>query len=484
MEAIMRKILFLLFAIANIIFAQPSDWQVYKVPYKYTNGTYAFCDNTGTGPFMIWWKKTIGINYSSMPQIIKTGINYAISTQAWGGQSYLSFTSGSDIQTLARYNETRNYFGAGELTSFDSQTGQIFSAELEANMGKYKHNDYDYDLIWTIDGNSYIDEINHKIYLDSRAEMAHELGHALGIFHPKNGTQGETMSTFSQAENAGFNPAQRMYLKSNDWTALSFLYNKGPISNVYLTGDATLYSGFTGHWWVTVENGRLAFTYGWQIMYLDGGGYLQTYESVKDEKEKKDKVKDKTKEDNIIIEVVPSNEWVAIGTNSSSLSKSYNPNDLRDFKLKCIVTDINNSTKSSNEFYVDIVSSPPPKIISNNSYSETTPLAKENEVSTISNNYSLDQNFPNPFNNQTHIQTKIRFQVPDVAGRFAPVLLQVFSINGEKVKTIVKGDFEAGTYDLTWDGTNDNGEVVASGAYLYRLWTRDLMLVKKMMFIK
>jgi hypothetical protein len=108
------------------------------------------------------------------------------------------------------------------------------------------------------------------------------------------------------------------------------------------------------------------------------------------------------------------------------------------------------------------------------------PFNKVDGSGKYPDSYALLQNFPNPFNNQT----KLRFQVPDVPGRFAPVLLQIFSIDGERIRTLVKGDFEAGTYDFSWDGTNDNGQVVSSGMYLYRLWTRDLMLVKKMMFIK
>jgi hypothetical protein len=108
------------------------------------------------------------------------------------------------------------------------------------------------------------------------------------------------------------------------------------------------------------------------------------------------------------------------------------------------------------------------------------PFSKVDGSNKYPDSYALLQNFPNPFNNQT----TIRFQVPDVPGRFAPVLLQIFSVDGERIRTLVKGDFEAGTYDYLWDGTNDNGQVVSSGMYLYRLWTRDLMLVKKLMFIK
>ncbi|MCL5028731.1 MAG: T9SS type A sorting domain-containing protein [Bacteroidetes bacterium] len=469
----MRRVLFLFFVAVNLIFGQVSDWQVYKIPYKNADGTYAFCDNTGTGPFMIWWKRNVGFNYSSMPQIIRTGIDYSISTQAWGGQSYLSFTTGNDVQTVARFNETRDYFAAGELINYDSQSGQINIGEIEANMGKYNYQGVPYDLVWNTNGNSYIDNINHMIYLDSRAEMAHEVGHVLGIFHTKVGSNGETMSTFSQAQNAGINPAQRMFLKSNDWAALGLLYNKLPISSVVLLGDATLYSGYTGHWWVAVENGRPAFTYNWQIMYLDGAGYLQSFDSVVKEKEKRDKVKDKIKDGNIIIDAVPSNEWVPVGTNSSSFSKTHNPYDLRDFKLRCIVTDLNNSTGTSNEFYVDVVSYPPPSpsVVNGNLRSETISLLNEDEPSSKLTNYFEDQNYPNPFNPSTNI----RYELPQSSF----VTLKVYNILGEEVAALVNKNESAGIHEANFDASR-----FTSGVYIYTLNAGDFVQSKKMMLLK
>jgi hypothetical protein len=95
--------------------------------------------------------------------------------------------------------------------------------------------------------------------------------------------------------------------------------------------------------------------------------------------------------------------------------------------------------------------------------------------------FSLSQNYPNPFNNTT----KIQYVVPDVPGKFAYVLVQVFDIGGRKIKTLAKGDHSPGTYTVTWDGTNDEGNQVATGVYLFRLWTSlDHMIVKKMMFMK
>ena len=94
--------------------------------------------------------------------------------------------------------------------------------------------------------------------------------------------------------------------------------------------------------------------------------------------------------------------------------------------------------------------------------------------------FALDQNYPNPFNGET----KIRFHVPDDLGATSNILIQIFDISGKKVRTLVKGEFEAGHYTSSWDGRNDDGKTVSSGAYLYRVSAKDRILVKRMMFVK
>jgi hypothetical protein len=94
--------------------------------------------------------------------------------------------------------------------------------------------------------------------------------------------------------------------------------------------------------------------------------------------------------------------------------------------------------------------------------------------------YKLEQNYPNPFNNSTIIF----YEVPDVAGKFARATLQVFNILGEKIKTLVKEDKEPGRYSVMWDGKDDNGMIVASGTYIYRLVIKDYQTAKKMLLLK
>jgi hypothetical protein len=94
--------------------------------------------------------------------------------------------------------------------------------------------------------------------------------------------------------------------------------------------------------------------------------------------------------------------------------------------------------------------------------------------------YKLEQNYPNPFNSSTIIY----YEVPDVPGKLAHVTLQVFNILGQKVKTLMKEDQQPGRYFVVWNGTNDSGQKVASGVYIYRLVWTDNQTVKKMLLVK
>jgi hypothetical protein len=74
---------------------------------------------------------------------------------------------------------------------------------------------------------------------------------------------------------------------------------------------------------------------------------------------------------------------------------------------------------------------------------------------------TLDRAYPNPFNPMTNIEFAL--------GQNGRVLLDVFTLDGRHVKTLVARDLTAGPHRTTWDGTDDAGRRLASGAYFYRL---------------
>lgn len=90
--------------------------------------------------------------------------------------------------------------------------------------------------------------------------------------------------------------------------------------------------------------------------------------------------------------------------------------------------------------------------------------------------YSISQNYPNPFNPST----VINFSIP----QFSNVEIGIFNILGQKVKTLLSKNMQAGSYSVSWNGTNDINEKLSSGIYFYRIKAADFIKTKKMILVK
>lgn len=100
----------------------------------------------------------------------------------------------------------------------------------------------------------------------------------------------------------------------------------------------------------------------------------------------------------------------------------------------------------------------------------------------------LFQNYPNPFNSTTLIPFNLT--TPPVNGsqltenRAVRTTLRVYNILGQEVKTLLDEEKLPGTYEVSWDGRDQNGAKVASGIYFYQLKTGRYWEIKKMLLIK
>ncbi|MHB9030894.1 MAG: FlgD immunoglobulin-like domain containing protein [Candidatus Latescibacterota bacterium] len=77
------------------------------------------------------------------------------------------------------------------------------------------------------------------------------------------------------------------------------------------------------------------------------------------------------------------------------------------------------------------------------------------------NAFTLHQNMPNPFNPSTTISFTL--PKPGLAN------LSVFSITGQKIRTLLSRPMSAGAHSVVWDGRDENGKAVSSGIYIARL---------------
>jgi len=106
----------------------------------------------------------------------------------------------------------------------------------------------------------------------------------------------------------------------------------------------------------------------------------------------------------------------------------------------------------------------------------STDVPEEADGSAVSDLVTLGQNYPNPFNSCTTI--------PFVVKNTSRVTLRVYNILGQRVETLIDEDKIAGNYRARWDGKNEQGKMVPSGIYFYRLTVEKDSESKKMLFLK
>jgi hypothetical protein len=85
-------------------------------------------------------------------------------------------------------------------------------------------------------------------------------------------------------------------------------------------------------------------------------------------------------------------------------------------------------------------------------------------------------NYPNPFNPETTIEMNI-----PVAGQ---AKLNIYNTRGQLVKTLVNDVLDAGLYNISWNGSDNNGAAVTSGIYFYQLETGNQTTTHKMIMLK
>ncbi len=90
--------------------------------------------------------------------------------------------------------------------------------------------------------------------------------------------------------------------------------------------------------------------------------------------------------------------------------------------------------------------------------------------------YRLYQNYPNPFNPST----RIRFEIAERQ----QVDVVIYDIRGFKVRTLSKETLDAGLHVMNWDGTDDHGQLVSSGVYMYRVKAGEFIDHKKMTLVR
>ena len=97
-------------------------------------------------------------------------------------------------------------------------------------------------------------------------------------------------------------------------------------------------------------------------------------------------------------------------------------------------------------------------------------------INVLPENFIVRQNYPNPFNPITHIS----YDLPKTMN----VEIVIYNVSGQIVNRLLSIEQSAGSYTVTWDGTDNTGALVSSAIYYYRIKAGRNIISRKMTFIK
>jgi len=102
---------------------------------------------------------------------------------------------------------------------------------------------------------------------------------------------------------------------------------------------------------------------------------------------------------------------------------------------------------------------------------EATTGIDDNQLSKIPEKFSLEANYPNPFNASTMISFNL--------AEDADVLVEIFDILGTRVTTLADSRYPAGSHEIVWDASS-----YATGVYFYRISVDKSSETRRMMLLK
>ena len=103
-------------------------------------------------------------------------------------------------------------------------------------------------------------------------------------------------------------------------------------------------------------------------------------------------------------------------------------------------------------------------------------LSLDELTSSLPTDFYVQQNYPNPFNPTTTIRYDL---IND-----SDLRITVYDLKGNLIKDIYDGFQKAGRNNAVWNATNNAGETVSSGIYLYKIQVGESFQVRRMMLLK
>ena len=158
-------------------------------------------------------------------------------------------------------------------------------------------------------------------------------------------------------------------------------------------------------------------------------------------------------------------EWLSVKNQTRTLNVRSGEKSAEGFLLLCEVTDAPVSAEAILPFsFVDT---------QGNRWTFTATVRVGTDIPL---DYSLYENYPNPFNPLTTISYSLK--------EARHTRLDIFNMLGQRLRTLVNKEQAAGFHTVQWNGRNSHGEQVSSGVYFYRLQSGDFSQVKRMTLLE
>ena len=112
-------------------------------------------------------------------------------------------------------------------------------------------------------------------------------------------------------------------------------------------------------------------------------------------------------------------------------------------------------------------------------YSQTlivTTSLNVNGTGLVPEIYALHQNYPNPFNPTT----QIRYDLPEQSY----VNINIYDLMGRKIKSLINTHQDPGYRIIQWNATNEFGQPVSAGMYIYTIQAGEFRQTRKMVLLK
>ena len=103
-------------------------------------------------------------------------------------------------------------------------------------------------------------------------------------------------------------------------------------------------------------------------------------------------------------------------------------------------------------------------------------VAPGDQTMALPKTFTLEQNYPNPFNPST----KIRYAI----ARDGHVVLKIYTLLGQEIRTLVDQKQSANFYEVRWDGRNNAGFPMPSGIYFYQIRADGHVETRRMAYLK